>query len=131
MLGGGYVNYFSIDNRSYQVIPQVAAAVAPEHRPDHELPDRHRERRPDPALGDRDREPRGDAAVDRAFPAAELGHDLRVFPRPGVASSDALNALKSIAARTLPQGYSVDYGGQSRQFVQESSGMAGRPSRSP
>ncbi|MGO4839488.1 efflux RND transporter permease subunit, partial [Rhizobiaceae sp. 2RAB30] len=29
----------------------------------------------------------------------------------------------AIAARTLPQGYSVDYGGQSRQFVQESSGM--------
>ena len=26
MLGGGYVNYFGIDGRSYKVIPQVAAA---------------------------------------------------------------------------------------------------------
>ena len=30
---------------------------------------------------------------------------------------------KDLAARTLPQGYSVDYGGLSRQYVQESSGF--------
>jgi multidrug efflux pump len=43
---------------------------------------------------------------------------------PFVADGDAVEYLKDLAARTLPQGYSVDYGGQSRQYVQESSGFA-------
>ena len=42
---------------------------------------------------------------------------------PGVAQGDALKFLQDLAARTLPQGYSVDYGGLSRQYVQESSGF--------
>ena len=37
---------------------------------------------------------------------------------------DALTTLTDIAKRDLPQGYSFDYGGQSRQFEQESSGFA-------
>ncbi|HLY80562.1 MAG TPA: efflux RND transporter permease subunit, partial [Caulobacteraceae bacterium] len=40
-----------------------------------------------------------------------------------VAQADALNYLKELAARTLPQGYTVDYGGLSRQYVQESGGF--------
>src|SRR6202035_4710278 len=43
---------------------------------------------------------------------------------PGVAQGDALKFLQDLAARTLPEGYSVDYGGLSRQYVQESSGFA-------
>jgi multidrug efflux pump len=42
---------------------------------------------------------------------------------PGVAQADALNFLKDLAAKVLPLGYSVDYGGLSRQYVQESSGF--------
>jgi len=42
---------------------------------------------------------------------------------PGVAQADALKFLQDLATRTLPQGYSVDYGGLSRQFIQESSGF--------
>jgi multidrug efflux pump len=42
---------------------------------------------------------------------------------PGVSLDDALKYLKTLAARTLPQGYSVDYGGQGRQFVAESGGI--------
>ena len=42
---------------------------------------------------------------------------------PGVAQGDALAYLQELAARTLPHGYSVDYGGLSRQYVQESSGV--------
>src|SRR5262249_12345257 len=40
-----------------------------------------------------------------------------------VAQGEALAYLKDLAARTLPQGYSIDYAGQSRQYVQESSGF--------
>lgn len=42
---------------------------------------------------------------------------------PGVSQSDAMNYLKDLAERTLPQGYSVDYGGLSRQYIQESGGF--------
>ena len=39
---------------------------------------------------------------------------------PGIALGDALHSLKSLADKTLSVGYSVDYGGQSRQLMQES-----------
>jgi multidrug efflux pump len=42
---------------------------------------------------------------------------------PGVAQGDALVFLQNLSARLLPQGYSVDYGGLSRQYVQETSGF--------
>ncbi len=42
---------------------------------------------------------------------------------PGISTGDALAKLRSIADETLPAGYLIDYGGQSRQFVQESSGF--------
>jgi len=40
-------------------------------------------------------------------------------PRPGVSLGQALDYLKSEADRMFPQGYSEDYAGQSRQYVQE------------
>src|SRR5690606_22711555 len=42
---------------------------------------------------------------------------------PGVSLGDALDTLNGIAARMLPQGYGVDFAGQSRQYVRESSGF--------
>jgi multidrug efflux pump len=42
---------------------------------------------------------------------------------PGVAQGDALKFLQDLAARTLPEGYTVDYSGQSRQYIQETSGF--------
>ncbi|HMA87662.1 MAG TPA: efflux RND transporter permease subunit, partial [Burkholderiales bacterium] len=44
-------------------------------------------------------------------------------PFPGVTQGEALGYLQDLAARTLPQGYTVDYSGQSRQFMQESSAL--------
>ena len=42
---------------------------------------------------------------------------------PGVTMGDALTTLNKIAKDVLPQGYTVDYGGQSRQFMQESAAL--------
>ena len=42
---------------------------------------------------------------------------------PGVSLDDAIGYLQGLAARKLPPGYSVDYGGQGRQFVNESGGI--------
>ena len=82
MLGGGYVNYFGLDGRSYKVIPQV--------------------------------QQRSRLNTDQL---------LNYYIRAADGTSDALDYLKNLAARTLPQGYTIDYGGPSRQYIQESGGF--------
>jgi multidrug efflux pump len=42
---------------------------------------------------------------------------------PGVTQADALHYLQNLAARTLPGSVTIDYGGQLREYVQESSGF--------
>ena len=74
MLGGGYVNYFALDGRSYQVIPQVQQTFAAEHRPDPRLSHPRRRRRVGAALdGGQDRH-QGDPAVAEPLPAAQQRH---------------------------------------------------------
>jgi multidrug efflux pump len=122
MLGGGYVNYFSLDNRSYKVIPQVQQ--------------RHR------LNADQLRNYYIRTAAGDAVPLATVAHietetvpeSLNHFqqlnaatisgvPFPGITQGDALAYLKNLADKTLPQGYSIDYAGQSRQYTQESSAL--------
>ncbi|HTO80939.1 MAG TPA: efflux RND transporter permease subunit, partial [Methylomirabilota bacterium] len=120
--GGGYVNYFSLDGRSYKVIPQVE----------------QRFRLNTQQLLDNYIRTAGGTAVPLSTVAhittktvpESLNHFQQLnaatisgVAAPGVALGDALKYLQDLAARTLPQGYSVDYGGSSRQYVQESSGF--------
>ena len=44
--------------------------------------------------------------------------------RPASSPARRWTTLKDVAAQTLPPGYTIDYAGASRQFVQESSGFA-------
>jgi multidrug efflux pump len=123
MLGGGYVNYFSLSGRSYKVIPQVQQRYRLNTQQ---------------LLGYNIRTASG-AAVPLSTVATiatktvpeSLNHfqqqnsaTIQGVAMPFVAAGDAIAFLKDLAARTLPQGYSVDYGGLSRQYVQESSGFA-------
>ena len=43
--------------------------------------------------------------------------------RPGVTLGEALGVLENAADEVLPSGYSVDYSGQSRQFMKEGSDL--------
>jgi multidrug efflux pump len=122
MLGGGYVNYFGLDGRSYKVIPQV----------------QQRSRlNTDQLLNYYIRAADGTAVslstvakiVTKTIPES-LNHfqqlnsaTIQGVAFPGVAQADALDYLKNLAARTLPQGYTIDYGGPSRQYIQESGGF--------
>jgi multidrug efflux pump len=122
MLGGGYVNYFDLYGRSYKVIPQVQQ----QYRLNTDQL-RHYYIR---------------SASGAAVPLSTIVHiGNKVVPQslnhfqqqnaatisgvmsPGVTQGEALAYLRDLAGRTLPQGYSVDYAGQSRQFVQESSAL--------
>jgi multidrug efflux pump len=121
LLGGGYVNYFSMDTRSYKVIPQVerSSRLNVDQLLNYPI-----------AMIDSTPVPLSTIATIRPITVPEsLNHfqqlnaaTLQGVPAQGVALDDALKYLQDLAARTLPQGYSVDYGGQMRQFVQESSG---------
>jgi len=122
LLGGGFVNYFSMSGRSYKVIPQVQQRyrLNPQQLLDYYI------RTADGALV-----PLSTIATvsTRTVPES-LNHFQQLnsaqivgVAMPGVAQGDALKFLQDLAARTLPEGYSVDYGGLSRQYVQETSGF--------
>ncbi|MFZ1907596.1 MAG: efflux RND transporter permease subunit [Burkholderiales bacterium] len=122
MVGGGYVNYFSLADRSYKVIPQVQQV-------DRLNADQLRNYYLRTASGDM--VPLSTIAhIETKVVPQTLNHfqqqnsaTISGVPFPGVAQGDALAYLQNLAARTLPQGYSIDYAGQSRQYVQESSAL--------
>jgi multidrug efflux pump len=122
MVGGGYVNYFSLYDRSYKVIPQVRQA-------DRLNADQLRSYYLRTASGDM--VPLSTIAhIETKVVPQTLNHfqqqnsaTVSGVPFPGVSQGEALAYLQDLAARTLPTGYSVDYSGQSRQFVQESSAL--------
>jgi multidrug efflux pump len=122
MLSGGYVNYFGISGRSYKVIPQVEqrSRLNPNQLMNYYI------RASDGSLV-----PLSTVATVTTKTVPEsLNHfqqlnsaTIQGVAMPGVAQGDALAFLQNLAARTLPIGYTVDYGGLSRQYVQESSGF--------
>jgi len=122
MLGGGYVNYFSISGRSYKVIPQVQQQfrLNPQQLLDYHI------RTADGSLVPLSTV----ATVSTKTVPESLNHFQQInsatiqgVAMPGVAQGDAIAALQNLAKQLLPQGYSVDYGGLSRQYIQESSGF--------
>ncbi len=122
MLGGGYVNYFGLDGRSYKVIPQVQQ----QYRLNTAQLLNYYVRTQSGASV-----PLSTIASIHTYTAPEaLNHFQQVndamiqgVPAPGVALGTAIAYLQELAARDLPVGYSVDYGGLSRQYVQESGGF--------
>ena len=122
ILGGGYVNYFSYYDRSYKVIPQVEQS----HRLNVDQLMNYYIK-----TGDGTPVPLSTVVkiTNKVVPES-LNHFQQLnaaiiqgVPGIGVTQGDALEYLKELAAKTLPQGYTVDYGGPLRQFVQESSGF--------
>jgi multidrug efflux pump len=122
ILGGGFVNYFSIDGRSYQVIPQVQqrSRLNSDQILNYPIAVVNGIQIPLSAIATIKLEaaPRSIAHFQQLNSATIQG-----VVAPGVDQGAAIATLQTIASQTLPQGYSVDYGGLSRQTVQESSGI--------
>ena len=122
MLGGGYVNYFSMEGHSYRVMAQA---------------DQPYRLNPSQLLDYYIRAPSGNlvpvstiARISSSTTPESLNHfqqlnsaTINAMVGMGMTQGDTLALLKQIAARTLPQGYVVDYAGTSRQYVQEASGF--------
>jgi multidrug efflux pump len=117
MLGGNFVNRFSIDGRSYKVIPQIerAARLTPEQLQDIQISG-----------------PNGDLIPLAAIATIQDGVEPRSLNRfqqlnaikiSGVAPrglDGGLKVLEEAAERILPPGSRTDYTGESRQLRQES-----------
>jgi multidrug efflux pump len=122
MLGGGYVNYFSMEGRSYRVIAQA---------------DQPFRLNPEQVLNYYIRAPNGTliqlstiATTSQKTTPQSLAHfqqlnsaTVNAAPGFGMTQGDALNFMRELAGRVLPEGYIIDYAGASRQYVQESSGF--------
>jgi len=121
-LSQGYINYFNFAGRSYQVIPQM---MRMQRINNNQLLNYYIATRTGSVI------PLSTVAQIKTTVVPEsLNHfqqlnsaTLSAVPIPGVTMGEALNSLNKIAARVLPQGFTVDYGGQSRQFVQESAAL--------
>jgi multidrug efflux pump len=122
LLGGGYVNYFSMSGRSYKVIPQVQQRfrLNPQQLLDYYIRSADGSLVPLSTI----------ARVETKTVPESLNHFQQLnsamiqgVAMPGVAQGTALQYLQDLAARTLPEGYTVDYAGLSRQYIQESGGF--------
>ncbi len=118
LLGGNYVNRFSIQGRSYKVIPQV--------------------KRSERLTADQLSQMYVTGANGKLVPLSTFAtietstepRDLKRFQQlnavriqgaipPGVSLDSALKYLEDEAHKILPQGYTIDYAGESRQLRTE------------
>jgi multidrug efflux pump len=120
LIGGNYVNRFSIEGRSYKVIPQVKRS---DRLTADQLEDMH-------VTG-----PNGRLVPLSTFATIETSTGPRELKRfqqlnavriqgaipPGVSLDDALKVLEDEGRKILPQGFTYDYAGEARQLRTEGS----------
>jgi multidrug efflux pump len=121
-LGGGFVNYFSVSGRSYRVIPQVKQV------------DRLN---PDQILDYYIRTPSGEmiqartiASIKQRVVPQSINHFQQLnsatiigVSTPFVSQEEVLKFIAQSLKEVAPNGYSIDYAGPSRQFMNESGGF--------
>ncbi|MBI5768990.1 MAG: efflux RND transporter permease subunit [Verrucomicrobia bacterium] len=122
MLGGGYVNRFAIQGRAYKVIPQVSRSyrLTPDQLGDYYVTSTKGGLVPLSTVATLvpSTQPRDLRRMQQLNAAT-----LSLLPAPGVSMGEALDWLTAEARRTFPEGYSVEYKGELRQYVQEGSSL--------
>jgi hypothetical protein len=120
LLGGNYVNRFNLYGRSYQVIPQVPR----DFRLTSDWLRRYQVRTTAGALVPLS----SIATVEQSIQPNALtsfqqlnSATLSGVPFPGRTVGEAIDFLKATARQKLPEGFSYDFQGESRQYVQEGS----------
>lgn len=118
-LGGGYVNYFDLDGRPYQVIPQTnrLARLNVADLRNYYVLSKNGVNVPLSAI----------ATLKQSVIPETINHfqqqnsaTLSGVAAPGVSTAEALKTLQSLATQILPAEDTVDYAGATRQFVQAS-----------
>jgi multidrug efflux pump len=118
LLGGNYINRFSIYGQSYQVIPQVSQEfrLNPDYLNSYYITTNHGNSVPLSSV----------INLKITTQANVLSHfqqlnsvTLSAMMMPGKSITDGLNFFRAQAMAILPASFSYDYAGQSRQAVQE------------
>ena len=122
LLGGDYVNRFSIQGRSYKVIPQIERA---ERLTPDQLSQMYVTGSGDKLVPLSTFASLRTTAEPRELKKFQQLNAVRiqgVIPPP-VSLDSALSFLENEAKASLPQGFSIDYAGESRQLRTEGSGF--------
>ena len=123
LLSNGYISRFDRDNRSYDIVPQAGTT----DRFNPETLGRYYVRS---ASGEMVPLSVVTTVTAYAGPASieqfnQLNSaTLSGVARPNVTNSQALKVLQDLAAKDLPEGYFIDYSGESRLLEQESNSTA-------
>jgi len=124
LLGGNYVNRFSVQGQSYKVIPQVKRIdrLSPDQLSQIYVKGSNNQLVPLSTFATlkTTSEPRSLNKFQQLNAVRIQG----VIP-PGVPLDQALSYLETQAKQILPQGFTVDYAGESRQLKQEGSKFLG------
>jgi multidrug efflux pump len=118
LLGGNYVNRFNLYGRSYQVIPQVPR----EYRLTADWLQRYHVRTSAGTLVPLSSVASvGQSVQPNALTSFQQLNSamLQGVPFPGRTIGEAVDFLKTTAAKKLPEGFTYDFQGESRQYVQE------------
>jgi multidrug efflux pump len=122
LYGGNYINHFSVQGRSYEVIPQV-------ERKFRLTPDQIEHAYVKTGSGDM-----VPLSTVVSLKKTVVPNSLSQFQQlnsatlqgmmiPGHTIDEGLTFLRNTAEKIMPQGMSYDYAGQSRQFIQEGSAL--------
>lgn len=119
-LGGGYVNYFSISGRSYQVIPQVLQVdrLNPNQVLDYYIRVPNGSVIPASTVAKITRQ-----VVPQSLNRFQQLNSATISGVSGLSQGEALTYLRDLVKQVASTGYTVDYSGQSRQFTQEAGGF--------
>jgi len=122
MLGGNYVNLFSLYGRSYQVIPQAPREfrLTPDWLTRYQLRTSNGELAPLSAVASVSEEVQPNALTSfQQLNSATLSG----VPFPGRTLGEALVYLKAKSKEIFPEGYTYDFQGDSRQYEQEGNAL--------
>ncbi|WP_115701010.1 efflux RND transporter permease subunit [Legionella sainthelensi] len=121
-LSGNYVNYFNLEGRSYQVIPQLSRSfrMSPEELGQIYVRTINGTMVPLSTVV---------TLIEKTVPNAASHFQqmnsatIQAVMMPGKTLGEGLQFLQKEADQVLPKGFSYDYGGESRQFMQEGNAL--------
>lgn len=121
-LSGNYVNYFNLEGRSYQVIPQLSRSFRSNMEQLGQIYVKTMNQTMVPLAT-------VITATEKTAPNAATHFQqlnsatIQAVMMPGKTLGEGLQFLQNTAEEILPKGFSYDYGGESRQFIQEGSAL--------
>jgi multidrug efflux pump len=122
LLGGNFVNYFSVAQRSYRVLPMVTRTqrLNPDQILNYPIAD----------IGGVPIRLASVATLSHQVVPEQITHfqqrdsaTLQAIPMPGVTTDRAYATLTDLARTILPAGYATDTSGPLREYVTESGGF--------